>query len=50
MSFFDVKANKQLRSLQMRVNIVHFKDSREVLVKNIPLERWIQLVIVGSKL
>ena len=45
MSLTDVSANTYLRSMQSHVNIVHFLK----LVKNIPLERWIQLVIGGFK-
>ena len=45
MSLSDVSANMHLRSMQSYFNIVHFLK----LVKNIPLEGWIQLFIGGFK-
>ena len=45
MSLADVSVNTHLRSMQSHVNIVHFLN----LVKNVSLERWIQLFIGGFK-
>ena len=49
MSLTDVSAYKHLRSMQLHVNIVHFLKLTRAVLKHVPLERWIQLMIGGFK-
>ena len=45
----DESANKYSRSKQYYVNIVNFLKLMRVVLKFVPLERWIQLMIGGFK-
>ena len=49
MSLADESANKHLCSMQLCVNIVHFLKLMRVVLKQVPLERWILLMIGGFK-
>ena len=49
MSLVDESANKNLFSMQLYVNIVHFSKLVQAVLKHVPLERWIQLMIGGFK-
>ena len=49
MSLAEESANKHLCSMQLYVNIVHFLKLMRVVLKHVPLERWIQLMIGGFK-
>ena len=49
MSLADESANKHLCSMQLYVNIVHFLKLMQAVLKHVPLERWIQLLIGGFK-
>ena len=50
MSLADESVNKHLRSMQLYVNIEHFLKLKQVVLKHVPLERWIQLMIGGFKI
>ena len=45
MPLADESANKHLCSMQLYVNIVHFLKLMRPVLKHVPLERWIQLII-----
>ena len=49
MPLADGSANKHSRSMQLYVNIVHFLKLMRVVLKNVPLERWNQLMIGDFK-
>ena len=49
MSLADESANKHSCSMQLYVNKVNFLKLMRVVLKHIPLERWIQLMIGGLK-
>ena len=49
LSFADESAHNYSRSMQLYVNIVHFLKFMRVVLKFVPLERWIQLMIGGFK-
>ena len=49
MSLADESVNKHLCSMQLYVNIVHFLKLMQVVLKLVPLERWIQHMIGGFK-
>ena len=49
MSLADDSANKHLSSMQLYVNIVHFVMFMRAVLKHVPLEHWIQLMIGGFK-
>ena len=42
-------ASKHLCSMLLCVNIIHFLKLMRVVLKHVPLERWIQLMICGFK-
>ena len=49
MSMADESAKKHFCSMQLYVNIVHFLKLMRAVLKHVPLERWIQLMIGGFK-
>ena len=49
MSLADELAYKHLCSMHLYVNIVQFSKLMSAVLKHVPLERWIQLMIGGFK-